>query len=210
MLSHGCIVSPGCVYSRGGWWQVSGWRRGWAQLQWRKLLGLSADQVTEDWDCFCCAAALDIPCFSSLFLTVYTSQLCWSGWGETEVGPLCSALKGWGRWSLILPSKENFFELGSFPFRAEECQLRGWEDAGKMKCLLSLNVWLFSGSTVLMKFPKWTPELPRAVLIHRELPNYWSLLGNRGWGLLCCHFGDITHADHFPQFFQYSFPANLK
>lgn len=29
-----------------------------------------------------------------------TFQLCWSGWGGTKVGPVCSVLWGWRSWSL--------------------------------------------------------------------------------------------------------------
>ena len=55
---------------------------------------------------------------------------------ETEVGSSCGALEGWGSQfpTLFSPSQQGrFFLVGDFPLGDEQCHLRGWDDAGKMK-----------------------------------------------------------------------------
>lgn len=97
---------------------------------------------------------------------LYVSQLCWSGWGEIEVGPSCSAQRlGKLVAHPALPFLvRKLFLAGKFPLDAEQYWLGKWDDTGK-KRLFSLLVPYTQGfcSTVLLKFLKRTPELSQCL-----------------------------------------------
>lgn len=101
---------------------------------------------------------------------LYTSQLCWSGLGETKAGPSCSAMKGWGSWLFTQLWQGEPFLAGKFPLGTEQYWFEGQDDAGKMKlssfppCAVILRFfvplchWSFFLSII--------QSCPRAVFVH--------------------------------------------
>ena len=87
----------------------------------------------------------------SLFFLVpgrlYTSHLCQTRWDETEMRPLCGAPKGWESCLLTLLFLSWWEELfvAEFHLGTEQRQHGEWDNSGKISCLLSLLVQLFSG-----------------------------------------------------------------
>lgn len=85
----------------------------------------------------------------------YKSQLCWSEWSETKLGPLCGAPKGWRRWQ----------HIHSFFLSQEELILSGSTLLALSNASLEDEMLLQDEdvcSTVFLKFYKWTPELSQS------------------------------------------------
>lgn len=66
-------------------------------------------------------------------------------------------------------SEGSFFLAGEFCLIVDRCWPRRWGDTDKLKllifpCCVAILVCLFVCSTVLLKFPKWTPELSQKCL----------------------------------------------
>lgn len=74
--------------------------------------------------------------------------------------------------------------MGDFPLA---WSMQGWDDAGECSCPF------FSSYAIILRcmfhfaeVSMWTPELAQL-----HLCNCWSLLWDRGWGLVCCHLVNI-------------------
>ena len=126
-------------------------------FQWGKLLAVSAVQVTVNHRCSCCVAAVAASAFLSCAqLPFYVSLLL--VWPETEVRPLCGALKTGeaGHSSYSCWWGDSFYLR--FPSLQCWAMLAGW--CSEMGAVFLLCVWLFSGCLImLLKFLKWTSEL---------------------------------------------------
>ena len=140
----------------------------WPWLLVLKLLGFSAELVAGTWSYSHCMVGIGSPWLSCFKPFLSISALPVSRWGETEVGHSGSASKGWGSLSFTLLSlswcgKLFLLFFGELALGAEQCWSVGWVDAENMTLFFLLLSWNYSQlfcSIVLLKFLKWTPELP--------------------------------------------------
>lgn len=130
---------------------------------------------------------------------LYFSALLFTGWGKTEVIPLCSAQNGQGSRLLTLSQwGKLLFQAGEFPLLTEQCLPGGmgwcWQNEVVIPYFFCGYSQVF-GSAVLLKFLSGFLSSPIASFVCGKLFNCWSLLGDGGWGFLLYHFGDVTVGD---------------
>ena len=130
-------------------------------------------------------------------------------------GTLVRYPKSWGSCSftlLFLSWWGQLFLLGKFLLGSEKFQLDGWEDASNMKLSSFYFCAFFLRSFVSLcccRLLIWPQNSPRAVFVLGQLSNCWSFWEAGGWGLLRCHFDDITSA-HFLEVFFFFYCLVLK
>lgn len=96
---------------------------GYCFLQWRELLGLSAEQFTGNCNCSHYMASIVNFWFSSLLLPDSIYQLCQFGWDEIEAHPSCSDGEADCSSHSFFPSNGYFFCLGNSLFMLSSASL---------------------------------------------------------------------------------------